>query len=191
MVERLLTHRLIVIWYAAKHNWSEFYYSGEGPEVFTNLNGFQSNIKDRTSKSFLNTILGFNQKNASNRIESKLMCSILLENFFPEEINWLSGLEESNLECLFISSMGNDLDLFYDEFMSLVRVEDLPEETSITDAVSEFDNLANELPQLCEDQNLLASLKRINDDYPNVCDNLPSILRDRIEKIKDILTTLQ
>ncbi|MFZ5341181.1 MAG: hypothetical protein ACOZBL_01035, partial [Patescibacteria group bacterium] len=63
IIELLLTHRLIVLWYfVVKVKEKTFYWKGDDGTEYTSLLGFQSGIENRTAKAYLNTFLGFSGK---------------------------------------------------------------------------------------------------------------------------------
>ena len=187
IIELLLTHRLIALWFSAKHSWDEFYYSGTSYEAYINLQGFQPGLETKSSKAYFNTFLGLSAEGASDKREEKKMCKILPKNLFMEEIEWLSAIKSNMLESIPLREINDDFLEIFVEMMNLsgMRASD---DVTFGEAIKQLDdfiqNYPNEFDQSKYNQ-LKSNLSRDLDDFYEL---LPPEAKNRLDKIQNIFS---
>lgn len=181
IIELLLTHRLIALWFASKKSWDEFYFSGESNEAYTNLLGFQSGLQSKAFKSYFNTFLGLSVTGARDANK----CKVLSKNIFPEELEWLSQVKSINLGAFSLRDVNDDFQGFIIHFMEVYNGTVLSDEVTFGDAMNTLDNFIQTYPDERLNHSRHNNLRRI---FTNALDDfyetLPSEARTRIDMIK-------
>lgn len=186
IIELLLAHRLIVMAFAAKNRW-EFYYAGDGKDVFTNLPGFKKDIT-RPSRVYFNTILGFSAEGTAPGWEERLRCSIIPKNFFPEETEWLGTIKEEFLDKLLLESVNEDLYDFIEKLGSTNGIKTNPEETSYEEGIGILKSLVQKARNGTLDGKAKAAMKSVYKlDYEFLPEDLKPEPKQLIEQLKSEL----
>jgi len=132
IIEKLLAHRLIVLYTAMNNNYKIDYVSFKTSKSFYESTG--------TARQYLGTILGIHAKNLDSAHPE-----ILLKNLFPEEYTWLqncSGNQEVSKDLNLYSYCGGffilvqKLIIHFPEVSSEIQVDE--ERTTVEDGVLLF-----------------------------------------------------
>lgn len=183
IVELLLTHRLIALWFASKNGWGEFYYSGEGSDAYTNLQGFQSGLNNKTFKSYFNTFLGLSVEKSKTDKSNK--CKVLVKNLFSEELEWLSHIKPDNLDTFLLSEVNDDFLEIFIYFMKEYNGIEISDDVTFGEAMNSLDDFIQQYPEERLEQTKHNSLKRIFiNSLDDFYEKLPSELKSRIDSIK-------
>lgn len=204
IIELLLTHRLIALWFSAKHLWKEFYFFGDSYEAYVKLNGFQQGLESKSIKAYFNTSLGLSVKGASEKRKLLKRCKILPKNLFPEEIEWLSSIKPNTLESIPLRDINDDFHEYFVDFMTKYTMydkvyNDVEEEKikalkiaadeweNITfgAAMKLLDNFIEKFPHEQTDRHKYDKLKRIfTHDLDEFYELLPTEVKARIDIIR-------
>ncbi len=182
IIELLLTHRLIALWFASKKSWDEFYFSGDSSEAYTNLPGFQSGLQSKTFKSYFNTFLGLS---VTGNARDTNKCKVLSKNIFPEELEWLSQVKSNNLGAFSLRDVNDDFQEFIIHFMEVYNGIVLSDGVTFGDAINMLDNFIQTYPDERLNHSRHNNLRRIfTNDLDDFYESLPSEARTRIDMIK-------
>jgi len=186
IIELLLSHRLISLWFSTKHSWNDFYYSGSGEDnVYVKLNGFKSGLETKSSKLYFNTLLGLSVRGASRDRKEILQCNILPKNLFPEEIQWLSRIKSSNLESFLLREVNDDFHEMFIDFMKSYKMEKICDDITFGEAMEMLDDFIINFPEERPNSERLYTLKKkFNLNLDDFYELLPSEAKTRLEKIK-------
>jgi len=181
IIERLLTHRLIALWFSSVHSWDEFYYSGDGVDVYANLNGFKHGLADKTFKSYFNTFLGLSVESTSYNNRYK----ILPKKLFPEEYEWLSKTKSDNLDHFLLREINDVFQGIMIYFMKEYNGIQLSDDVTFAEAMNRLDEFVLKYPGEKKENSKHESLKNIfTRDLDEYYETLPSEAKNRIDKIK-------
>ncbi len=183
IIELLLTHRLIAFWFAAQKSWDEFYYSGNGEDVYTNLNGFQDSIKKRTYKAYYNTFLGISYKKIPKNPHK---CQVIPMNLFPEEIEWLSQNTKTNFESIPLYEINSDCNDVFLQLMKTYYTRDINDDVTVGETIQYLDKFIADYSEGRCDPTKLNSLNSIFDnEVYNYETSLPKELKARLDRVKN------
>ncbi len=184
IIELLLTHRLIALWFANIHSWDKFYYSGSSNEAYLNLTGFQAGF-DRTSQAYFSTFLGLSVKGAVKEKRETLQCKIIPVNLFPEEFQWLSQIKSNNISSFTLRDVNDEFQGDFEGFISFYDGTEMDDKTTFGKAMMLLDEFAKNYPTQKKD-----SLKHngLKNRFTTILDNsyatLPVEAKERIDAIK-------
>jgi CheY-like chemotaxis protein len=180
IIDLLLTHRLIALWFSSKNAWKDFYYNGFSDDAYVNLRGFKQGLDTKSYKAYFNTFLGLS-------VESKNsgMLKIIPVNFFPEEQEWLSQVRSTNLESLLLRDVNDDFQGMLIDFMKAYSNKEISDEITFGEAMKLLDNFIEKY----RDEKFVRSkyeilkskfMRELNNFYGLI----PSEAQRRIDKIK-------
>lgn len=187
IIELLLTHRLIVLWFSAKHSWDEFYYSGTSYEAYVNLQGFQPGLETKSSKAYFNTFLGLSAEGASDKRDVTKKCKILPKNLFIEEIEWLSEIKSNMLDFIPFREINDD---FFEIFIELMNLSGITASDDVTfgEAIKQLDDFIKKNPNEFERSKFNQIKINLSLDLDDFYGSLPPEVKTRLDKILDIFS---
>ncbi len=187
IIELLLTHRLVALWFAAKHGWDEFYYTGTGSDAYTKLSGFQSGIQTKSSSAYFTTILGLSAQGASKKQEERVKCKILPKNLFPQESKWLEQNIVDSFDSVPLFDRSDCDDVYNGVFDLLKEYNDptLSEDVTYGETIQLLKDFAQNFPDERDIQknNRLKEIFQLN--ILEYIDQLPHELSAILTKIRE------
>jgi CheY-like chemotaxis protein len=182
IIELLLTHRLIALWFASTNGWDEFYYLGNGDKAYTNLQGFQPGLQSKTFKSYFNTFLGLS---VESNTDNSNKCRLLARNLFSEELEWLSQIKSNNLDTFLLREHYDDLLSMLSKLIKDYNGKTIDDDISFGDAMNLLDDFIENYPdekRITSRHNNLKNVFTI--DLDDFYETLPSEAKSRIDSIK-------
>ncbi len=185
IVELLLTHRLIAIGFAAKHNWDEFHFTGDSHEAYVNHAGFQKGMESKPYKAYFNTFLGLSVTGGSDKREEYQKCKINHKDFFPEEIKWLAERQPDIVQGFLLSEIDESFYESLSKFMEVYNDISISKNVTLGDTLLLLDNFISEYPDEKNNEEKYRKLKYIFDwQLFDVPDQLPPEIQTRLTKMK-------
>jgi hypothetical protein len=186
IIELLLTHRLIAIGFAAKHNWDEFHYSGDSQDAYVNQPGFQEGMVSKPSKTYFNTFLGLSAPGGSDKRGERSKCRINPKDFFPEEIEWLTEHQPDIVRQLSLTDIDESFHESLSEFAAVYNDSSLSKDATVADAILLLEKFAEEYPEEKSDEKKYNELKYVfNWKLFDLIESLPPEIQSVLKKMKE------
>ncbi|HBX51707.1 MAG: hypothetical protein A2275_15200 [Bacteroidetes bacterium RIFOXYA12_FULL_35_11] len=182
IIQLLLTHRLISLWFGVKKNWDSFKFNGSSNEAFANQSCFKTGIEKKSPKAYFTTFLGFSGEGFSTN-----NCKIIPRNLFPEEISWLCQKRAGSILSLQLNEICDDFLSVLEKIISLYDKTNIPDDISVGNALHIFENLLHDYNNGKIDNHRLSEIrKQIEpDEIDYFYDQIPVEFKRIIDSIRN------
>ena len=187
IIDLLLTHRLIALWYVVvKSKGKTFYWKGDDSTEYSSQLGFQDGLDSRTAKAYFTTFLGLSGKKLPNTSDGDQKCTMLLDNLFPKEYEYLTKYSVESISNILLCDINRDAFDFIQEFFKKYNKREITENINYSEVLELLSNFRTEYLDLTFDKKVHSSLKEcVEEHYEYFSDSIPSDLKSIIKEIKD------